>query len=193
MSPNTKKSIPYLIAFAVFSLLAVGLVGLGVHINSTEEARFMEATPGWAPEDFPLGVCAMDDRGSGGDRFARVAVAPVIARVSQRLGFHALTLDASVCQIIVALGVPAEPGWMDPGGAAEFQPGGRICSVSVSNVHGELEFLTIHHELGHCLGLAHDDFEQSIMFPTQRKTPPRTLPPWISDVDRDAIRERYLR
>lgn len=196
MSPNTKKALPYIIGTAMFSLLALCLVALGVHLNATEEAVFMAETPGWAPEDFPLGVCAMDDRSPDGDRAARVSVAPVVARVNQRLGFHALTLDArpgSGCQVIVALGVAAEPGWVDPGGSAEFRPDARLCSISVSNVHGELEFLTIHHELGHCLGLAHDDFERSIMFPTQSETPARMLPPWISDVDREAIRERYLR
>jgi predicted Zn-dependent protease len=68
------------------------------------------------------------------------------------------------------------------------------CEVWTMNVVGpnDLEWLTTYHEMGHCLGLAHDDYEQSIMHPVQRPTADATIPPWISDYDRDLLRERYM-
>jgi len=66
-----------------------------------------------------------------------------------------------------------------------------VVGVATHREAGELLNLTIHHELGHCLGLAHDDFEQSIMRREQSPTPWGQLPPWISDDDRALVRSLY--
>jgi hypothetical protein len=69
------------------------------------------------------------------------------------------------------------------------------CEMQTMNVSGgasDLEWLVVYHGLGHCMGLAHDDYDQSIMRPTQAATLDRQLPPWISDWDRELLRGKYM-
>ncbi|MGD9749443.1 MAG: matrixin family metalloprotease, partial [Acidimicrobiia bacterium] len=175
---------------AVALIFVAAAVFLVIGITTHEEPTFRSDAIQWAPEDFPLEVCASDRRGQLDDGPIRY----VVQTVNQRLDMAALAyVGASEgCDVVITMGVPAEPGWMDPGGEARWRPGGRVCYVSVSNVHGEMVTLVLYHELGHCLGLDHDDYDQSIMRPVQRETPDRAIPPWISDADRAAIRARYL-
>ena len=100
--------------------------------------------------------------------------------------------------ITVIMGAPAEVGTDEPGGDYELRDtGGGVyerCNVRTMNVSGgasNLEWLSIYHELGHCMGLTHDDFTLSIMYPEQRPTPDRTIPPWITDWDRELLRGKY--
>ena len=69
------------------------------------------------------------------------------------------------------------------------------CTMQTMNASGagDLEGLTVYHGLGHCLGLAHDDYQQSIMQPMQRRTHDRDFPPWISDFDQSLLRGKYGR
>jgi hypothetical protein len=149
----------------------------------------MDGAPQWAASSFPLRVCSQ--RHAGDEPIA--VTASVIGVMNGRLGFAALQEAQDDCDVRVTVGVPAEQGWMDPGGDALLSDGsgGVSCDVRTSNVMGELLNLTIHHELGHCLGLAHDDFEQSVMRREQSLTPWGELPPWISDADRALLRGLY--
>jgi hypothetical protein len=90
------------------------------------------------------------------------------------------------------------PEWLDAEGSARhFRMGEAavppiICEVTTSNTGDEeMELLVLEHELGHCLGLAHDDFELSIMRRVQTPTPQGEMGPWITDHDRDLLRETY--
>lgn len=181
----------WLMVVAVAVVFVAAAVFLVIGIATHEEPTFMPNAIAWEPADFPLEVCASDRRGALDDEPIRY----VVQTVNQRLDMAALAyVGASEgCDVVVTFGVPAEPGWMDPGGDARWEPAGHVCYVGVSNVHGEMVTLVLYHELGHCLGLAHDDYDQSIMRPVQTLTPDRVIPPWISDFDRDAIRGRYLR
>lgn len=178
---------------AVLALLFVAagvilIVGIATH----DEPTFRDDAITWERSDFPLRTCARDRRAEDIDPHALAALHDVLQTVDARLGFQALIfVEDEPCAILVTFGVPVEPGWQDPGGYAEWSAGERYCDVGIANVHGELMGLVIYHELGHCLGLDHDDYEQSIMYPAQRQTPDGRLPPWISDHDRAAIRERY--
>jgi hypothetical protein len=185
----------WVIGVLAFTALCGVLVGVGVVLNAESEPTFLEDAIAWTPEDLPLAVCSHDLRVAGGapEEHSRRSLEHAVSVTNGRLGFEAFRLADEPCEVAVTFGVPAEPGMRDPGGDASWRPGERVCHVAIVNVHGELQTLALRHELGHCLGLAHDDFERSIMFPTQRETEARALPPWISDVDRAALRERLLR
>jgi hypothetical protein len=184
-------------AIIVAVLAACAIAGVIYGVATHSEPGFMDTTPGWEREDFPLDVCVhsygLDYLETDGNPVRPEDLENaeyVIGVINSRLGFEAYNLSGGdACEVIVTYGVPAEPGWQDPGGTAEISP--KYCTVDTSNVHGELLTLTVHHELGHCLGLAHDDYELSIMRPVQTETPDRTIPPWISDSDRALLRATY--
>jgi len=174
-------------------LLTVGaLVGVILGVTTHKEPVFMHPGKSW--DSTPLGVACtgyVESRESDCE-----VVEGVIDRINTRLGFRAYRLSDGVDpSVTITIGVPSEQGWIDPGGDAELSwQGDRFlsCRVRTSNTGtSELLFLTLHHELGHCLDLAHDDYEQSIMRPVQRPTPDQTMPPWISDADRAALRGLY--
>ncbi len=125
----------------------------------------------------------------------------VVGVVNHRLGFQMLSENGDVGgHIHVRMRAPVEVGEAErdaPGGHFELTGTGTTyehCDIWTMNVSGgasDLEWLTVYHEIGHCLGLAHDDYELSIMRPTQSRTPDRTIPPWISDWDRELLRGKY--
>lgn len=189
------------IIFAVVAALAIAGVVYGVVTH--EEPGLMEDAPRWEQSDFPLTVCpASYAPGMPALNEAQNEVANAAERINRRLGFVALEVSyvceiehtCGNCDINVLVGVPAESGWVDPGGSAALvrTDMGTSCDMETSNVHGELLDLTIQHELGHCLGLAHDDFELSIMRPVQSETPDGELPPRLTDFDRELLRGLYM-
>ncbi len=192
-----------LVGFAVFLALVAVLLVYGIVTH--REAGFIEGAPQWDREALPLRVCARSYTVDVGDPILeagdRETVEEAVSRAQARTGdwlLEAAVLEAPAvgCEIEVVIGVPAEAGWQDPGGHAELEhTGGRAsrCLVRTSNTAGaqDLTLLTVYHELGHCLGLAHDDYNQSIMRPVQRPTPGRTIPAWLSDSDAELLAERY--
>lgn len=190
------------VAFAAIAVtaLALAIVGVATH----EEPGLTNPAARW--DHVPVSVsCAgyvpADDS-------ACSTVSDVVSTVNSRLGFTMLsyvppevvTGGEEAAEIHVYMRSPVEAGSDGPCGAPgecfELAGSGEVyeeCRVRTMNVSGpsDLEWLVVYHGLGHCLGLAHDDYEQSIMRPVQRATPDRMTPPWISDHDRDLLRERY--
>jgi hypothetical protein len=146
----------------------------------------------WDRDRFPLAICP--DTYVDGDRSeAILATQAALEVTNDRLDFEALALSlgAGRCDITVTIGVPAEPGWMDPGGDATWTHG-PLCAIRTSNTGTtEILGLVLQHEIGHCLGLAHDDWEGSIMRRVQTETPDRSFPPRITDTDRETLRALY--
>ncbi len=191
----------------IFIVATVGVVYAIIgHLRSLEtgepfshnESGFLEGVPTWERADIPLGVCAYTYTTNPLpylDEDHRDTVRHVISKVNRRLGFGALVWATTDCNISIDIGVPYDSSWEDPGGDAEIRhTGGRAerCAVRTSNTGtSELLALTLEHEIGHCFGLAHDNYEQSIMRPTQSPTPSGSIPPWISDFDRAALRRMY--
>lgn len=186
------------ILIAVLTVIAITIVGVGVATHT--EPGLMDNRPGWRHSDFPLTVCVERDVGPVTDADTRI-VQSTIDTINERLGFAAYGLgEASLCSprstaripIAVMLGVPQEHA-QEAGGSAEFVSGDHFCRVEVVNPGtDELEGLVLQHELGHCLGLAHDPgFAQSIMRPVQHPTHDGAFPPWIDDFDRNLIRRTY--
>jgi len=177
------------IILAVLALAAGILVAVGVATH--EEAGLMPDAPTWPRERFPLAVCPEAYLDTSDDLMEAVtAVGEACDATNQRLGFPALEVRTDDCDVTVLVGVPSEPG-MEPGGDARFRSG-PSCAIRTANTGtSEILHLVLQHELGHCLGLAHDDFDTSIMRPVQTPTPDRTFPPRITDADRELLRALY--
>ncbi len=172
----------------------VSLAGVIYGVVTHEEPGLMTSAVPWPPERLPLAVCP--ESYGGGERTEAIrATAAAVETTNERLGLEvfALGLGSGRCDVDVLVGVPAEPGWMDPGGDATIGHW-PTCSVRPSNTGtSEILGLVLQHELGHCLGLAHDDWEGSIMRREQVSTPDGAFPPRITDHDRELLRGLYAR
>lgn len=189
----------------VVAAIFVGAVGVLIAAVAThEEPGFTNPHVRWS--SLPLYVsCAT--YGGGGEGCETVTAAVDVT--NRRLGFEALVYHDGAdrrSDIVVVMNAPVEVGRDAPGGdyrlstrpaegdgpssARSVYDG---CDVRVMAVGGagDLPLLTVQHELGHCLGLAHDDYARSIMYDQRRPTPDGVLPPWISDHDREILRARY--
>jgi len=200
-----KSTTAILITFSALVLVAGVSVLVGVLTHN--EPVYIENVPRWERDDFPLWVMTrtytvepeLGTRLPSGDH--ATAIETAIDWANHRLGFTAFAgvespEDTRGPLVSIIIGVPHEPGWMDASGTSRLHHNdghASICDIATSNVgSGETLVLVLYHELGHCLGLAHDDFSQSIMYPTiQSPWPSGTIPPWISDVDRSRLRADY--
>jgi hypothetical protein len=189
------------IGVAVLTLFVIIL--LPVAILTHHEAGFADAhTPiseGFLAPDYPhlpIGVCVASYAAAVATAEDERAVREAAGITNDRVGFALFDVGNTAtythgCSIIVTIGVPQDSAhWRDPGGGAARCSDG--CCIETSNTGtSELTSLALQHELGHCLGLAHDDYPMSIMYPEQHPTPDGQFPPRISDSDRSLLISHY--
>ena len=127
------------------------------------------------------------------------ATQSVISLLNSRLGFPALewTDDPAAADISLTIGVAQEVGlWMsDANGATSHiraSDGTLSCEISTWNT-GTVEMLdkVLTHEMGHGLGLGHDDFPDSAMYYTVTPDGDRLTRGRLTDFDRGLLRELY--
>jgi len=189
-----------------FTILCTALVLFGV-FNHTE-AGLARPEMAWAKERFPLTVQTTSyQTNRGAKEEARKVTISAIDQVNLRLGFRALKYDAhGVTDITVTIGVPQNIT-LDAPASFELmvlkESGGyyrlnanrnrlwKSCQIQTSNT-GTQDILhaVLKHELGHCLGLDHDDFSSSIMYDMQSEWE-SGMPPTFTDSDRDLLRDLY--
>lgn len=151
------------------------------------------------------------------------AIDTAMSRFNERAGFTVFSWAPGEedGEVEITLNVPVESRWTQASFAPapdtftpwshDDHPGGNsyqyrvpsglrlnhTCGIHTMNIAGagDLEVLVIYHELGHCLLLDHDDFQQSIMCGGARctlaPTPDGVIPPWLDDFDRDLVRRTY--
>lgn len=182
-----------------------------------DEPGFMPERPAWRADERPITVC-VESYAEESVRYedAVASTRRVLDEMNRRLGMTMFSLAPHAethCGILLTIGVPLEPGrWNEPGGnaviIADRERAGGLgagCIVETANTGtGEILHLVIEHELGHCLGLAHDCWRGSIMCGDQDSNsangscctlappPDGVFPPWIDDSDRSLLRATYL-
>ncbi len=192
---------------AVGLLFVVAIAGVVYGFWSHLEPGLAEGAPTWQRDAFPLNVVATRYAVPMSDG-QRESVNHTIDVINSRLDFDALEwADGEPADIVIIIGVPQDVSEGAPevgfafdealynageysvirhrGGVAEQ------CEFRTSNTPAGILWLVLYHGFGHCFGLAHDDYALSIMYPEQRVTPARQLPPWFSDDDRSLLREMY--
>ncbi len=175
-------------------LAAAALAGVIYGVVTHTEPGFSDRTKRWDHKPLTVSCRNYVSGDEGCD-----AVGSAVDAVNSRLGFTMLIRTEQDADIEVVVRAPVDVGdevCGQPGECFELTGSGDTythCEMRSMNVAGggDLEWLVAYHGLGHCLGLAHDDYEQSIMRPVQRPTPDRTIPPWISDFDRELLRGVY--
>ena len=185
-----------LLVFGIILVLAAAGVVYGVITH--EEPIFTNQSKSW--NHTPLVVVGVDPSPGGLRSHNQEDLETAVRNVNQRLGFQMLRL-AGVQEperdIVVEFEAAYDADtWDAPGGHYQLRSQGATytaCEVALALVHGEVQLLSLEHELGHCMGLAHDPQTNgvSIMVPTLTETPDGQIPRWITDDDKKALRSKY--
>lgn len=182
-------------ALIVAVLAVVAIAGVIFGVATHEEPGLSNPEARWDHAPLTVRCTGYSEGFEGCD-----AVLSAMDTLNARLGFSMLSATTDdEADIVVVARAPVEIGHDTcgaPGECFELTGSANIyqhCDIRTMNVVGvgDLEWLVSYHGLGHCIGLAHDDFELSIMRPVQSATPDGSLPPWLSDHDRRLLRDLY--
>lgn len=192
------RNILMIVAAALVGVVALVLTIYGVATHS--EPVFTDDEKSWDRRAFPLQLRAHRYTAVGDkplEAWQVTSLEDALSVTNSRLGFKAFEMAAEGenVDVHVDIGLPYDDEWEAAGGQYRLLGRGleyTECQIVTSNNGtAELLFWTLQHELGHCLGLAHDPFSMSIMYAEQRPVDDLSNRPWITDDDRKALRERY--
>lgn len=181
-------------------LFVVAAVFLTIGILSDDDPGFVNPEARWGY--VPITVRCENHDGST----ARCQlVIEAIDTVNDRVGIDMfLYQDQDPADIDVTIGVPQAV--LEHRGAdvsARHDQGFSVltgndsvyehCDVETSNTgNDEMTFLVLYHEIAcHCLGLAHDESDESICRPVQRPSASVAGRAWLNDHDRRLLRNKY--
>jgi hypothetical protein len=119
-----------------------------------------------------------------------------VAQINQEVGFELLTTtirdraDIRITEGPWEEGRPLSGGW-----TLFYRDGGELyCEIRTWNLTSMMSLhYGLKHELYHALGLAHDPFRASIMFPELPESEDLRLAPRLMDSDRRILRLLYFR
>lgn len=194
---DEKALLRNLIVMAIFVFATLGCllaVVIGVTVPPSEPG-FLEGAPIWDRADLPIQVSVgrYNVEGTEHRKEDIVMVKRVLKRINKHVGVKLFQLNADpMADIAIELGVPWEVGGTGEEGRAEIRQHMQTavgCDVIVTGtVPWAIEPAVVYHELGHCLGLAHDERPFSIMYPdTTKESVGRDFTPH----DVELLRERY--
>lgn len=146
----------------------------------------------WPDSDIPLSVRATGTTGEID------TLTSAISLINDQVGCQLLELsdpatsDRSL-DVLVSFGVPMTSGQDHPGGSVQFrrdalQRQTAYVDVYASALNADMLHKVLAHELGHVLGLAHDDWDGSIMRPMQTTEVGFVR---LSDYDQNLLAEMY--
>lgn len=140
--------------------------------DTTCEALTTEAR--WSKTTIPLHVTPMDPGGgplpqeSSGFR----EISAAVSELNSQFGFELLTTSPGDTDIEVQWGVASTPGGHNAPSYCEYHGHQGWVTYAVIGIRDVSSMRLTHkillHELGHAIGLGHDDFEDSVMFPITR-------------------------
>ena len=180
------------------AVVCAGLVAYGVLTH--EEPGFKNPSMAWDKAKFPLPIAAGTYSSEGDTDLTkehRATLKHSMDSLNRRAGFKVVrwAKEGERGLIRMSLGGPTDETWESPGGHYVLHGNGATkewlsCTVQTANTGTlELLYLVLYHEMGHCLGLDHDDYKASIMHPTLAMG--GTFSPWISDFDKGLLFKTY--
>lgn len=201
---SSEKNISVWVVFSVCSAAVLGGVLYGV-LTQREEPGFFDGAPTWQRLPITVSVGRYSSEGTLYENADRKLADRIVGRINNQIGTEVLRLidlsfaahkanAANAADIAVEMGVPWDVGRVsDEGGRAELRHHATHavgCDVIVSSmVAWALEGALLHHELGHCLGLADDTLSTSIMY---QQASERTVGREFTSHDADLLRSRYV-
>lgn len=125
----------------------------------------------WKRDRIPLGVASMPFRGDDGDPRNAAMVKRAVQHVNAQVGFKLLRYveqdDYLLSVILVRWNTPQAKGDA-PAGCAHYTFDGEhvgAAQIYMRNTGGErTTWKALLHELGHGVGLGHDDYQDSVMY-----------------------------
>lgn len=189
---------------AAIAITIGAIVGVIVGVTTHEEAGLLRvcweggsanysgqcsgaAALRWERSRMPLTVASVEDG----------SLSAAIDLVNDQIGCEVLRLDTqagSEADVVVSLDSVIEVGRDREGGAThhalndEVGMQAYVDVMAVGDPHMKMRVLV--HEFGHVLGLAHDHYERSIMFPTQVNSEDLQFT-MFSQSDRELLRGLY--